>query len=66
MWQRSVAQEVVVANRLVYPMQGNPNFGIRNNFVCAIWNCWIWNWESWALKSGIQIKESEIAITIDS
>ena len=39
---------------------------IRNNFVCTIWNRWIWNRESWALESRIQIKESEIAITIES
>ena len=41
-------------------------FQNQRNFVCGIRNqgkFWLWNPESWALESGIQLKESGILLT---
>ena len=50
-----------------HPMQGNLDSEIREIFACAIWNLEnfsLWNPESWALESGINLKESEIPLMI--
>ena len=44
-----------------------PCKGIREIFVCGIWNArnvCLWNPESWALKSRIQLKESVTRIQV--
>ena len=51
----------------MFPMKGNPDYGIRGSFACEIWNVelfFLWNMKSWVLESGIQLKESRIPLTI--
>ena len=49
------------------PQVRGSGFQNQRNFVCGIRNqgkFWLWNPESWALESGIQLKESGILLTI--
>ena len=49
------------------PLVRASGFQNQRNFVCGIRNqgkFWLWNPESWALESGIQLKESGILLTI--
>ena len=51
----------------MFPMEGNPDYGIRGSFACEIWNVELFflrNMKSWVLESGIQLKESRIPLTI--
>ena len=48
-------------------MVGNPDSRIREILACGVrnpWNFYLWNLESWALESGIQLQEFGISLMI--